>query len=258
MTSNTFTNKTVWITGASSGIGYDLARSLAKARNFVYISARSEDKLNALREVYPHNIFAVPLDVADTDSLKKAEVQLGGHTDHIDCLILCAGTCEYDNDTSLSRNLFDRLTQINYLGSVETVRIALPLLRKSVSQPHIVGVSSLASVVPFPRAAAYGASKAALEYFLQSLKIDIQEEGIDITIVRPGFVDTPLTKKNDFDMPFLMSTDDAVTEIFKAIQKRKMFADFPKKMSIPLKFMRLFPMLWMKTIAPKFRKTSLL
>ncbi len=255
---NTMTNKTVWITGASSGIGHDLARALAKARNFVYVSARSEKKLNALRDAYPQNIFVVPLDVGDLESFKEAEKQLKGHTDHIDCLIACAGTCEYDNDISLSSALFERITKINYLGVVETVRVALPLLRNSSNNPHIVGVSSLASVMPFPRAAAYGASKAALDYFLQSLKIDIQDQGIDITIVRPGFVDTPLTKRNDFDMPFLMSTDAAVKEILKAIDSRSMFADFPRKMSLPLKLMRLFPSLWMKSIAPKFRKTSLI
>ncbi|WP_158658092.1 SDR family NAD(P)-dependent oxidoreductase [Agarilytica rhodophyticola] len=252
-------NKTIWITGASSGIGFDLAKLLAKHRNYLYISARSEDKLLALKAQFPDNIFVLPIDVGDSASLAKAEEVLHQQTDQLDMLISCVGTCEYDDVPALQAEQYERLTRVNYLGTVETVRIALPLLRKSASHPHIVAISSLAALVPFPRAAAYGASKAALEYFLQSLKVDIASDNISISIVRPGFVDTPLTQQNDFDMPFLMPSDLAAKHIVKAITKRKMFIDFPKQMSIPLKIMRFLPsFFWMKICAPRFRKPEVL
>lgn len=249
-------NKTVWVTGASSGIGLDVARTLAKQRNYVFVSARSERKLAQLKEAYPENIFVVPLDLCDQESITTAELTLRRHTDHLDVFIACAGTCEYDGNLSLDRGLYERVTCTNYLGLVESVRVALPLLRKSNSDPVILGVSSLSSLVPFPRAAAYGASKAAVDYFLQSLKIDLIDEKIDVLVVRPGFVDTPLTRRNDFDMPFLMSSHDASMEVLRALVKRKLFFDFPAKLSLPLKIMRLFPLVWMRLVAPKLRKAE--
>lgn len=252
-------NKTIWITGASSGIGLDLVKLLANARNYIYISARSEDKLLALKAQFPDNIFVLPMDVGDSASILNADVTLRQHTDQLDMLISCVGMCEYDDVPTLQAAQYERLTRVNYLGTVETVRVALPLLRKSTNKPHIVAISSLAALVPFPRAAAYGASKAALEYFLQSLKVDIASDNISVSIVRPGFVDTPLTQKNDFDMPFLMPSDQAAKYIIKSVRRRKLFIDFPKKMSIPLKIMRFLPsFFWMRICAPKFRKPKVL
>ncbi len=254
MPQHDLTNKTFWVTGASSGIGLDVARSLAKQRNYVFVSARSVNKLQLLKEAYPENVFVIPLDLCDPSSIEAAELALNQHTDYIDTFIACAGTCEYDGELRLDRSLYKRVTQTNYLGLVETVRIALPLLRKSSNNPLIMAVSSLSSLVPFPRAAAYGASKAAVDYFLQSLKIDLAEDGIDVVGVRPGFVDTPLTQKNDFNMPFMISSKQAAEEILKALAKRPMFFDFPAKLSVPLKVMKLLPGIWMNVVAPKFRK----
>lgn len=259
MKNHLISGKTIWITGASSGIGYELASELAKARNFVYLSARSKEKLQALKLRYPDNVYVLPLDVVDPASLVKAEKDLQEHTDHLDLVVLCAGTCDYDDSLSLLDAHYERLTQTNYLGSVRCLRIALPLLRRANGRAQIVGVSSLASVLPFPaRAAAYGASKAALEYFLQSLAVDLQYDSIDVSVVRPGFVDTPLTRKNDFDMPFLMTTAQAAGCILKGVAERKRVIEFPKRLVWSLKIMGLIPIFWMKVFAPKFRKSSTL
>jgi len=252
------TDKTIWITGASSGIGLDVARGLACARNFLYVSARSEEKLQALKREYPDNVHVIPLDVTNAEQLAEAERQINQCTDHLDILISCAGVCEYDDGPQLPNDLYERVMQTNFHGAVSTVKIALPLLRRSTSYPQIVAVSSLAAMVPFPRAAAYGASKVALEYFLQSLKVDISKDNIDITIVRPGFVDTPLTRRNDFDMPFIMSSDEAAQKVIGAIGKRKLFASFPNQMAIPLGIFSLLPRLWISAIAPKFKKPGVL
>ncbi len=252
--SKDFDKRIYWVTGASSGIGMELARALAKARNYVFVSARSEDKLQCLYEAYPENIGIIPLDVTVPESIAQAEHALSEHTDHIDTLIACAGTCEYDDDLALPTGLYERVTQTNYLGTVETIRIALPFLRKSQLSPHIAVVSSLSAVVPFPRAAAYGASKAALDYFLQSLQIDLKPENIDVTSIRPGFVDTPLTQRNDFDMPFMISSKEAAARIVRALPKRPMFFDFPRRLAIPLKIMRCFPSFWRNVVAQKIKK----
>lgn len=243
-----------WITGASSGIGMELARALAKERHYVFVSARSEEKLACLKEAYPENIGIIPLDVTDPLSMATAEKLLREKTDHLDTLVACAGTCEYDDNLRLPVDLYDRVTRTNYLGTVETVRVALPLLRKSRLSPHIAAVSSLSAVVPFPRAAAYGASKAALDYFLQSLQIDLKPENISVTSIRPGFVDTPLTQRNDFDMPFIISSKDAAARIVKALHKRPMFFDFPRRLAIPMKIMRCFPSFWRNVVAQKIKK----
>ncbi len=248
--------RTFWVTGASSGIGLDLARLLAKERNYVFVSARSMNKLECLREAYPENIHVIPIDFLNPISVASAEREINRHTDHLDSLIACAGTCEYDDGLNLPAELFSKVTQVNYLGVVDTVRVALPLLRRSTNRPHIAAIGSLSSVVPFPRAAAYGASKAALDYFLQSLKIDLSPDNIDVTIIRPGFVDTPLTQRNDFDMPFMMSSKEAAQRIISNLNKRPLFYDFPARLSIPLKMMRFMPGVWIKMVAHKFKKAE--
>ena len=93
-----------------------------------------------------------------------------------------------------------------------------------------------------------------MEYFLRALRIDLQPTGIAVSIIRPGFVDTPLTQKNDFDMPTLLSPSSASKYIEYAIEKRKNDYNFPPKLSIPLTILSFFPRIWENTIAPKFRK----
>ncbi|MFL0811581.1 MAG: SDR family NAD(P)-dependent oxidoreductase [Agarilytica sp.] len=246
--------RTYWIVGASSGIGLEIAQLLASERHFVIASARSEEKLEALQRRYPTNVAVVPLDVSDRFSIEEAEIKLRDVTDHIDTLIACAGTCEYDDHLKFPREMYESITKVNYLGVVECVRMALPFLRESNNRPHISAIGSLSSVVPFPRAAAYGASKAAVDYFMQSLKIDLKVDGIDVTVIRPGFVDTPLTEKNDFDMPFIMASSDAAKCIVEKLDRRPMFLDFPSRLAFPLKLMRLVPSFWMRIVAPSMKK----
>ena len=140
---------------------------------------------------------------------------------------------------------------VNYFGVINSLQIALPLLRRCPRFAHIVGVASLAAEVPFPRAQAYGSSKAAVEYFLNALRVDIAQENIDVTVIKPGFVSTPLTDQNDFDMPFLMSADEAGDRMVSAIARRPETFSFPRRLSGLLFFFRLFPGLWNRWVAPK-------
>lgn len=250
------TGKTIWITGASSGIGLALAQRLAAQNNFIIASARSSDKLEALCSDQPDKFAVLPMDVSDSKALAHVNERLCNITDYLDMLIICAGTCEYDNGPFLDNDLYQRVFATNFFGAVNTAQLALPLLKKSESRAEIVGVSSLSTLAPFSRAQAYGSSKAALEYFLSSLRIDLAASNIDVTIVRPGFVDTPLTRRNDFNMPFIQTPEEAASALIKGLNKNKRVINFPLKMVFILNILYAIPWVWFNVIAMKLKKSE--
>ena len=193
---------TTWITGASSGIGRGIAIALAQQGERVIASARNEQALKDLESQY-ENIIAVPCDICDEASLSSAKQQIEEMSPALDRVILNAGNCEYLDFPDPDWDAIRRVMEVNFFGTINSVQLALPLLRRSTQRAHIVTVASQVTGAPFPRAEAYGASKAAVQYFFDSLRIDLADEKIDVTLVNPGFVDTPLTRKNNFEMPFL-------------------------------------------------------
>jgi len=248
------TGKNVWIVGASSGIGLELARTLAENGNFVFVTARRKQALLQLRESYPRSIKDIDADITSEEGIHSLSSRLNRHTDVLDFVVLCAGMCEYDDGPTLDVQMYKRTFDLNFFAHVECIKIALPLLKKS--EGTIVGISSLASVLPFPRAEAYGASKAAFEYFLSSLKIDLQDKKVKVAIVRPGFVDTPLTKRNDFYMPFLCDSKKASYKIISGLESGKSVISFPWQMAWVLSLFILFKHTWQKKIATNFKKAQ--
>lgn len=241
----------IWVTGATSGLGKGLALALAKEGHQVIASARNQLALKAL-EAESENIVALDCDISDEQQIDSLTTRLSELAPHLDRIILNAGSCEYldfpDPDWSAAK----RLMEINYLGTLNCLQAALPLLRSSSnSRPHIVGIASQVTAAPFPRAEAYGASKAALQYFFDSLRIDLAPENIDVTVVNPGFVDTPLTRKNDFDMPFLMSVEEASQRIIKNIESRPRTYSFPRRLSALLALSKIMPSVWQKIVTPE-------
>lgn len=248
--------KVVWVTGASSGLGRSLALALAARGNQVIASARNEEALDQLAELDP-NIVAVACDITDKAALESAAKRMLEISPHLDQIILNAGNCEYldfpDPDWAAVR----RVMEINFFGTVNCVEMALPLLRQATNhRPHIVAVASQVTAAPFPRSEAYGASKAAMQYFFESLRIDLVAEGIDVSVVNPGFVDTPLTRKNDFEMPFLMDVDEAAKRIVKNIEARPWSYSFPLRLSATLWLSKLMPRTWQKIVAPKTEQST--
>lgn len=211
-----------------------------------------------LHDAYPDNISLVSMDLTCRDSVESAEEMLNKRTDHLDTLIACYGECEFDGELRLSADIFERVTHTNYLGVVEAVRVALPFLRQSENTVHIVGVGSLSSGVPFPGAAAYGASSAALDYFFQSLKLDLDHDKIDVSIVRLGFSDASLFQENNSHINFNVSSKQSAEKILCVLKRRQLFFDIPFRLSFSLKVMRLLPFVWIKFIAPKFREVGIL
>lgn len=234
-------NRKIWITGASFGIGFELAKALLEKNNSLVLTARSASSLQQLESDYPGQVTVLCADLSLEQSADELKNALAQHCDYLDTVILNAGICEYVDVNNLDMALVDRVTQTNYLGFVRSLYAAMPLLRKSTMQPHLVGVSSASAYIGLPRAQAYGASKAAMRHFLQALRLDVFSEGIDVSIVYPGFVDTRLTRANDFDMPLKLTTAQAVSRIINGIEKRKKEIAFPRRLIWPIRLLSMLP-----------------
>ena len=159
----------IWVTGATSGLGKGLALALAEQGHHVIATARNRIGLKSLQET-SENIATLDYDISDESNIDSLTKRLGEISPQLDRIILNAGSCEYldfpEPDWSATRRMMD----VNFFGTLNCLRAALPLLRKSASQrPHIVTIASQVSAAPFPRAEAYGASKAALQYLLRQL-----------------------------------------------------------------------------------------
>lgn len=243
--------KNIWLTGASSGIGQALAHRLLSDGHKVVVSARNLAGLQQLQQEFPKTCVPFVFDVTNTNALVEAQAWLASNLGYLDIVILNAGICEYMDVQALSSELVARVCDTNFMGSVRTLEVALPLLRRAPEPGHIVGISSMVTLLPLPRSQAYGASKAALEYFLLSLAVDLAAEQITVSIVRPGFVKTPLTNSNDFPMPFLQSTEQAVTAIIKAIAKRKLISGFPLRLVALMRVIAMLPTSWQLMLLKK-------
>jgi len=248
-TASSKAGKVVWVTGASSGLGRSLALGLAAQGCSVIASARNEESLLSL-EKHSKSIFALPCDITDGKSVEAALAKISASFTCLDQVILNAGNCEYLEFPGPDWSAVRRVMEVNYFGTINCLQLALPLLRRStVARPHIVVVASQVTHAPFAQAGAYGASKAALQYFFSCLRIDLAPENIDVSVVNPGFVDTPLTRKNDFDMPFLMDVDIAANRIIKKISSRPRNYSFPKRLQALLLTSKLMPRTWQKMVS---------
>ncbi|RSK69099.1 SDR family NAD(P)-dependent oxidoreductase [Enterobacter huaxiensis] len=224
--------KTVLITGASSGIGAGLARSYADDGYHVIACGRDPARLEALHQHSP-NVTVRLFDMTDRDACRQA---LTGC--YADVVILCAGTCEYLNHGDVDAALVERVMNTNFLGPVNCLAALQPQL---AAGNRVVLVSSMAHWLHFPRAEAYGASKAAITWFAETLRLDWEPKGIGVTVVSPGFVDTPLTQKNDFAMPGRVSVDDAVKAIRSGLAKEKNHIAFPGSFGLILRLLSALP-----------------
>jgi short-subunit dehydrogenase len=249
----------VLITGASSGIGYELARIYLAQGATVFAAARSTDALAKLVAEFPRNCVALAVDLADDAAAQAAGAKLSSITDYLDLAILNAGTCEYVNAQKFRIEPFARVTSINWMGAVHTLAFCLPLLRnaKVYGRPaQLAGISSMASLLPMPRSQAYGASKVALEYMLNSLRVDLADDDIAITLVRPGFVKTPLTDRNDFSMPGIISAADAAKRIQRGIAARKWIVQFPWSLVAVMTLIAHFPLRIQTSLLKRISRTS--
>lgn len=224
----------VLITGATSGIGKELALKYAQAGNNVIACGRNEDKLNQLKQQNP-SIVTLCFDLTDYDKYPTVHVDDAP----LDLLILNAGDCEYIDDAlNFDAKKFERVIKINLIS----VGYGLQTWLKQLSTGgRLVLISSSAGILPLPRAEAYGSSKAALSYLGKVLAIQLQQHNINVSIVHPGFVKTPLTDKNTFSMPMMVSTNEAASTIISGLEKGKSDISFPTTFILIMKCIRLLP-----------------
>lgn len=242
---------TCLITGASSGIGRELALLYAANGWIVYAVARSADKLNELAQ--NPAIHALPLDLTDNTAMQHIAQQLSADGVILDLLLLNAGTCEYVDANNLNLAAFERTFAINFHAVVAATKYFMPLLKASLT-PQLAIVSSMAHFFPFTRSEAYGASKAAVSYFVDSLRIDLADSGIDISLIEPGFVDTPLTQNNDFAMPFLVPVTQAANRIYTGLAKGSSRIRFPRRLSVLLKLLSILPYNFRNRVAKRLKQ----
>ena len=215
-----------WLTGASSGIGAALAEEILKTGAHLAVSSRNDGPLKELAQRYPGQVMVLPGDLTNSQTVREIGERIAEDWGSLDSVILNAGTCEYVDAKQFDASIVEHVVRTNLLASSYCIEAALPLLRAGTA-PHLVGVASAVTYLPLPRAEAYGASKAGLRYLFESLRIDLADEGIEVTVVSPGFVETPLTAKNDFPMPLSWPADKAARHIIRKLQDRPLEIAFP-------------------------------
>jgi short-subunit dehydrogenase len=236
-------NKTVLITGASSGIGKGLALEIAARGGRLGLVARREDVLKEIvDEIKQRNgtAVAVSADVRDANALKQAADRVRAELGPIDVLIANAGVGVTDHGAKLDPQAVADVININVLGAVNSAAAVLPEMVERKSG-QLVAIASLAGYRGLPKSAAYCASKAALSSFFESLRIDLRHTGVTVSIIYPGFIKTPLTSGRQAKMPYLMELDDGVKKIVTAIEKGKKSYAFPWQLATLVRSSLIMP-----------------
>lgn len=247
--------KRIWLTGASSGIGAALAEMLLHQGHHLAVSARNAGALQGLAERFPQQVLLAPGDLGDAELVMAIGERIREHWGVLDRVILNAGTCEYLDSRHFEAAMIERVMRANLFSASYCIEAALPLLRRS-AQPHLVGVGSSVTYLPLPRAEAYGASKAAMRYLLETLRIDLAAEGIAVTLVSPGFVDTPLTQKNDFPMPMRWPVEKAARYIAERLDQQPYEIAFPAPFIATLKLLGHLPKGLQLALGKRLARTS--
>lgn len=238
--------KNILISGASSGIGQELAKQLAAKGNRLFLMARRQDLLHDLvQQLAPHaqGHRYYLCDVSHRSQVQEVCRRILDETSELDLLILNAGVGGgFDSlhmDVDNMRYQFD----VNFWGVVYPLANLLPgMAARRTGQVAVM--SSLAGYRGLPRSAPYSASKAALRNLTESLRIDLQQAGITFSLISPGFVKTPMTDLNDFYMPFMMTVDKAGRIIIRGLEKQKTEIHFPYRLSLLVKAARWLPDRW--------------
>lgn len=237
------TQKYIWITGASSGIGHATALRLAKDGHIVFATARSQDKLKELKNKsknWTGQIIPMAGDVTDPD--KMADIVSRIETDHgpLDMVLLNAGTYIPEKLEDITIDSFSQQWDVNLNGVKNCL---FPALEKFLERKkgHIAITASVAGFRGLPRSLAYGSSKAALINLAEALYMECKPKGIKVQVINPGFVKTPLTDQNRFKMPMRMAVEDAADALVKGLYSDQFEIVFPRTFVMIKKMIDLLP-----------------
>ena len=230
--------KTAWLVGASSGIGQATAHALHAAGARVFVSARNADALADFVDQHPGAV-ALALDVTDREAVSTAArtVLAAGK---LDLVMYCAGYYKEMRATGFDLAGMLRHSEVNYHGALYLLDAVLPALLAQRSG-HISLISSVAGYTGLPKSLAYGPTKAALINLAETLYLDLKDSRIGVSLVCPGFVETPLTAQNQFTMPALITPGQAAQEILQGWRRGEFEIHFPKRFTRWMKALRLLP-----------------
>jgi short-subunit dehydrogenase len=235
---NQWRGQRVWLVGASTGIGRATAELLHAKGAQVIVSARSEAPLQQLALKCP-GLQTQRLDATDQAAVQAVAAQLLS-AGALDLVLYCAGVYQPMRAQELSSQIMQQHMQVNYIGAVYVTEAVLPSML-AAKKGHLSYVSSVAGFRGLPKALAYGPTKAAMINMAEALYIDLHDEGLGVSVINPGFVDTPLTSQNTFRMPALITPEQAAVEIVAGWEKGKFEMHFPKRFTSWLKLMRSSP-----------------
>ncbi|MBM4172016.1 MAG: SDR family NAD(P)-dependent oxidoreductase [Ignavibacteria bacterium] len=239
----TFDNKTILITGASTGIGKSLAFQLMTENCNLVLTARRNELLEEIKiqsRIADHRLLLIKSDVSQKVDVMNAFRAAKEKFGKIDVAILNAGVGYNMDVENYTSKYAEEIYGTNLLGIVYWVEQLLPDFLKR-GEGMIVGLSSLSDSRGYSRSSFYSSSKAAATNYLEGLRVECKPHGINVITVRPGFVETPMTKKNKFHMPFLMTAEKAAKIIINGLKKEKRMIQFPWQMVFITRFIGLLP-----------------
>lgn len=242
-----------FITGASSGIGAAIATELGARGARVVLAARREPELRAVARAITERggrAELCVLDVADTSAAREAVRRWDEETGGLDLVLANAGVGDVQSADRLEWRAVARILDVNLVGALAVLTEALPLMLAR-GRGTLAAVSSLAGLRGLPTSAVYSASKAALRIFLESLGVELRPRGLHVVDVRPGFVDTPMTRKNRFPMPFLMPLEAATERALAGLERGEPVVAFPWQLSMAMTLAEKMPDALWRAIAAR-------
>ncbi len=231
----------VWLVGASSGIGAALAEALLERGARVALSARRESALVSLRERYgAERVLVLPFDVTEPGAAAAACEQLCARWQGCDFALYAAGHYRAMRGTEIDLDEALKLQEVNLTGAWRWLDVVVPLLRAQ-RHGHVSLIASVAGYGGLPQALAYSPTKAALIRLAETLYMDLQDDHVGVSIVNPGFVQTPLTEQNTFRMPALQTPEQAVHAMLTGWRKGRFEIAFPRRLVWPLGWLQCLP-----------------
>lgn len=232
----------VWLVGASSGIGLATASALHQRGAQVIVSARNAEALQTFARQHPGS-EGLTLDVTLRDQVQDAAAQVLNEGP-LDLMLYCAGHYQPMRATQMRLEGMQQHLQINYVGALHVLDAVLPGMIEAAraGRPgHLSLVSSVAGYRGLPNSLAYGPTKAALIHLAETLYLDLQDLGLGVSVVDPGFVATPLTAQNTFAMPALISPEQAAQAMLQGWRQGDFDIHFPKRFTRVMKLLQCLP-----------------